>query len=240
MSEAQRPSVRHTVCVDRIAALPRRKLDEDTADAWAACFTDELLAPGARERARAAGLPDPALRRWQGMCFAEAAAVRGGFFVLPVGFGKALAHGEPVLTPSGYVPVESLRVGDHVIGKTGEPVRVDGVFPQGERDVWRVTFTDGVSVLCDGSHLWTFKTPSGGAGKRREYWYTRTTEEWACERFKRPCGDHTAHRVFAPMVGPVQMPHAELPLDPYTLGVLLGDGGMTQKTANITSMDPDI
>ncbi len=78
MASAQRPAVRLTTDFQRIERLPRRVLDADTADAWAAVYTDELRAPGSRA----------ALRRWQGMCAAEAVEVRGGFWVLPVGFGK--------------------------------------------------------------------------------------------------------------------------------------------------------
>jgi hypothetical protein len=87
---AERPSVRLTVDFERIERLPRRVLDPLDADAWAAVFTDELLAPGALEKALAEGRPPPAIRRWQGACFAEAVAMRGGFWVLPVGFGKTI------------------------------------------------------------------------------------------------------------------------------------------------------
>jgi hypothetical protein len=76
----ERPSVRLTVDFQRIERLPRRKLNDIDADAWAAVYTDELRAPGSGS----------ALRRWQGPCFAEAVECRGGFYVLPVGFGKTI------------------------------------------------------------------------------------------------------------------------------------------------------
>ena len=90
-----RPSVNHTVEYNRVAALPRRVLNEADANAWAGVFTDELRAPGSRAK----------LRTWQGQCFAEAADCLGGFFVLPVGFGKTVlsyllghvVHGKRVL-----------------------------------------------------------------------------------------------------------------------------------------------
>lgn len=71
------------------------------------------------------------------------------------GFGKALAHGEPVLTPNGYVPIEDLSVGDLVAGTDGNFHPVTGVYPQGERYLYRVKFTDDSHVDCDGGHLWT-------------------------------------------------------------------------------------
>lgn len=72
------------------------------------------------------------------------------------GFGKALAHGEPVLTKDGYIPIEDISVGDMVAGTDGNFYPVTGVYPQGERELFRVTFTDGTHVDCDGDHLWTF------------------------------------------------------------------------------------
>lgn len=75
-----RPSVQHTVEFNRVAGLPRRVLNEADADAWAEVFTDQLRAPGS----------SATLRRWQGQVFAEAVEYRGGFYVLPVGFGKTV------------------------------------------------------------------------------------------------------------------------------------------------------
>jgi hypothetical protein len=85
---AERPSVRRTVDFSRVERLPRRALDPLDADAWAAVFTDELIAPHARAMALAEGHPLPAVRRWQGQCLAEITTCRGAFIVLPVGHGK--------------------------------------------------------------------------------------------------------------------------------------------------------
>jgi hypothetical protein len=90
-----RPSVQHTVDFNRVRDLPRRVLNESDADAWAEVFTDQLRAKGSKA----------VLRRWQGQCFAEAVENLGGFYVLPVGFGKTILsyelghvlHGKRVL-----------------------------------------------------------------------------------------------------------------------------------------------
>lgn len=71
------------------------------------------------------------------------------------GAGKAQPVDEVVLTPAGFVPIGSIKVGDKVVTVTGEPTRVLGVFPQGERDVAVVRFSDGAEVRCDWDHLWT-------------------------------------------------------------------------------------
>ncbi|CAM5251733.1 DEAD/DEAH box helicase [Streptomyces tanashiensis] len=51
-----------------------------------------------------------------------------------------------------------MRVGDEVIVPTGETAVIDGVFPQGEREVWRILLSDGTAVECDDEHLWIVGT----------------------------------------------------------------------------------
>src|SRR3974390_239984 len=69
--------------------------------------------------------------------------------------GKSLASGEPVLRPDGsYAPIGDLEPGDLVVGSDGRPTLVMGVYPQGVRDIYRVTFKDGTHVDCDAEHLW--------------------------------------------------------------------------------------
>ena len=78
-----------------------------------------------------------------------------GLIICAMGAGKALPVTEPVATPTGFQQIGSIKVGDYVIGRNGLPTRVTGVFPQGIRDIYRVTFSDGVYCNCDLEHLWT-------------------------------------------------------------------------------------
>ncbi|CCH34402.1 helicase-related protein [Actinosynnema sp. NPDC047251] len=71
-----------------------------------------------------------------------------------VGSGKAQPLDALVLTPEGFVAMGDLQVGDQVITQDGSPTEVTGVFPQGEREVFRVVLSDGKSVECDLEHLW--------------------------------------------------------------------------------------
>ena len=57
--------------------------------------------------------------------------------------GRAMPVGTPVLTPDGFQPIGTLTVGDLVIGSNGEPTPVIGVYPQGEKDIYRLTAQDG-------------------------------------------------------------------------------------------------
>lgn len=218
-------TVQNTADLQRIKSLPRRRLSRTKAEALAKEMTGGLaLRKG------------EALRRWQAQVLHEAKRGRfGAFGGLPVGQGKAQPNDEPVLTPDGWVRIADLRPGDEVVGANGSSVRVMGVYPQGLRKIARVTFTDGSWARSDYDHLWTFRTASSDSQVQ-----TRTLREWKAFGLRRPCGEHAAHKLFALQCDPVILPWAELPIDPYTLGALLGDGCFRGGTPGFTSMDLDI
>jgi phosphate starvation-inducible PhoH-like protein len=146
--------------------------------------------------------------------------------IVPLAYmrGRAQPVTSPVLTPDGFRPIGSLRVGDSVIGSDGRPTRVEGVYPQGVKDVYRVTLTDRSSTRCCGEHLWTVYTRDAkrrGQGPK----VVQTSEMIGQVR----C--HHYHRFEAPLLSePVEFAGRRVPLDPYALGLLLGDGCLTGKT----------
>ena len=85
----------------------------------------------------------------------------GTIEIAPLAFmrGRAQTVDTPVLTPEGFRPIGELQVGDLVIGSNGEPTPVLGVYPQGEKDIYRVTAQDGASTLATADHLWAVRTP---------------------------------------------------------------------------------
>jgi replicative DNA helicase len=72
--------------------------------------------------------------------------------------GKAHPVDTHVLTPTGWRRIGDLVVGDEVIGSSGYPCRVIAVHDRGTLDVYRVSATDGGSVLCCSDHLWRTRT----------------------------------------------------------------------------------
>src|SRR5262249_1279395 len=86
---------------------------------------------------------------------------RGTVEVAPLAFmrGRAQPLSRGVLTPKGFQPIGSLRVGDLVTGSDGRPTPVIGVYPHGNKPVFRVRTQDGASTLCCGEHLWHVFTP---------------------------------------------------------------------------------
>ena len=89
----------------------------------------------------------------------------GTIEVAPLAYmrGRAQPLDAKVLTPDGFRDIGSLQVGDLVTGSDGQPTPVLGVYPQGLKEVYRVTAQDGASTLACGEHLWTVRTPLGPA-----------------------------------------------------------------------------
>lgn len=161
----------------------------------------------------------------------------GTIEVAPLAYmrGRAQPVFTKVLTPDGWRPIGDLRVGDLVTGSNGEPTPVLGVYPQGEKDIYRVTAQDGASTLCCGEHLWTVRT---AADRRRN-------KPWRVLETREMIGNlRAAHarRYELPMLTqPVRFPEQAVPMDPYALGLLLGDGCLTGSTTpSFATEDPDL
>jgi phosphate starvation-inducible PhoH-like protein len=152
--------------------------------------------------------------------------------------GRSQPTDELVLTPTGFKPMGSLVIGSRVIGSDGKACNVTGVFPQGELDVYRVSFSDGTSVECSADHLWS--TTNKKQRDRRSRPTVRTTAEMMEDLFYLvPKREYRQYRYEIPMAAPVNFEsRGPLPLDPYLLGALLGDGSM-HRTACVTIASAD-
>jgi phosphate starvation-inducible protein PhoH and related proteins len=148
---------------------------------------------------------------------------RGVIEVAPLAFmrGRAQPLSSPVLTPSGFRPIGSLQIGDLVIGSNGLSTPVLGVYPQGRKEIFRLRTQDGASTLCCGEHLWHVFT----AADRRRGKLGRIVE--TREMVGRLRSAHQYRFELPLLSAPAAFPPRDVPLDPYALGLLLGDGCLT-------------
>lgn len=149
------------------------------------------------------------------------------------GIGKAHQNGTGVLTPTGYVPIETLKVGDLVASNDGKFYPVTGVFPQGKKPCYEVEFSYGIKCVASSEHIWTISEDYGKTYKnltteqilKRRYTYTDPTTGWVSHRFR------------LPDVQSLELSSADLPIDPYLLGCLIGDGCLLGSPVAFTTRD---
>jgi len=128
--------------------------------------------------------------------------------------GKAQSLDSRVRTPSGWAEMGSLQVGDALASIDGTPSIVTGVYPQGVLKVYRITFSDGRSAEACAEHLWRVHYREWD--KPRILSTAKLMEMLGRKRYR--------HRLWIDQVSG-DFGHTDpLPVDPWTLGALLGDG----------------
>ena len=156
-----------------------------------------------------------------------------GFFGA-AGHGKAQPLDSLVLTPGGFIKMRDITVGRIISSPDGLGHIVQGVYPQGKIDVFRVNFTDGTSAECSKDHLWLTRTVlDRDAGRNGS---VKTTEKILKSlRY----GSKRNHSI--PLTKPVIMDNNKLLIHPYVLGCLLGDGYLPKiGSVSISSKDEEI
>ena len=154
-----------------------------------------------------------------------------------MGTGKAQPLSAQVLTDTGFRDMGSIAVGDRVYGEDGNLHNVIGVYPQGKKDVYRVTFSDRTSTECCEEHLWTYQFPQD---KANGVWRTSSLSEiMRDDLFKSTNRGDKNWQYFIPITSPIQFPKKKLLIDPYVLGALLGDGCLLG-TVTLTNSERDV
>lgn len=130
-----------------------------------------------------------------------------------------------------------LVVGDYVFARDGSPTKVLGVFPQGERDVYRVTFGDGRTLDVSDNHLWAVYPNRRSREEGPTIYSTQTLMNKGLVSKQRD--GRQGMKYVVPMNHPVQWPAVDLPVDPYALGALIANGSLTEKALIISSDDEE-
>ena len=150
------------------------------------------------------------------------------------GIGKAIHSWMMVDTPDGRRRWGDIKAGDLLWGTYGRPVRVVDVPFEGKAPCYRVSFDDGSSTIVSSGHLWTVRgraqRRADRAGGATMQWVTMETIDILKAGVKRPNGAALARQWEVPPYEAVQYPEADLPINPYVLGLLLGDGHMASAT----------
>jgi lipopolysaccharide biosynthesis glycosyltransferase len=130
-----------------------------------------------------------------------------------------------IKTPDGWISMGDIKVKNVVCTPDGGTSFVTGVYPRGMDEIYRITFEDGRFADCTKDHLWkvyheNWRYDWKGNLVKNPY-KIKSLKEILEYKSKRP--------LYIPLPEPVFGKKVNLPIDPYVLGCLLGDGCFSQK-----------
>jgi hypothetical protein len=150
-----------------------------------------------------------------------------------LGLGKAQPLDAKLLTPTGWVRMGGINIGDFVIGRSGKPIKVLSVHPQGRKEVFRCTFSDGAITECCGDHLWEVNTSTrrrrGNPGQVLEL---REIQQTTAHK-------NGVRRYFIPLVEVVEFQETNQFIHPYVLGYMLANGCFRQDSPSVSIPDQE-
>ena len=123
-----------------------------------------------------------------------------------------------ILTPTGFITMGEAKPGMTICGTDHSMQQIVEVFDKGVKELYRVTFTDSRTVECSKDHLWAVTTNWGTEN-------VLTTEELSKDFIKVKDGFY--HHKYYVKNTVSAFVEKDLPIDPYTLGVLIGDGSLS-------------
>lgn len=132
--------------------------------------------------------------------------------------GKALPNLEIIPTPNGPKAVGEIEVGDYLFDRYGNPTKVLGVYPQGKKEVYELTFGDGRKARSSIDHIWYVHKKTW---KNKEEYREYTTKQIIEERVLN--SDRSAN-FYIPIAEAVKYPERKYDIHPYVIGAMLGDG----------------
>lgn len=137
---------------------------------------------------------------------------------------KGLPLDTEILTTEGWSTIGKIKVGDKVFDKNGKLTTILHKSKIHNNPCYKIIFDNGDSIIADHEHRWEIAFKLTKCQKRPDG-YERvimTTEELFnyMKDYKR--SSSTIPKILNP--DPIEMPDKDLPIDPYVLGVWLGDG----------------
>lgn len=142
-----------------------------------------------------------------------------------------------ILTPNGWTTMGELVIGDKVVGKDGKATKILNIYDKGKKPVYKIKTSDGKETRACGDHLWATKTHN--ESKHNYEFKLRSTLDIKNNLLNDKTGPK--YNITLPTNEPVVFEEcgSELPIPPYTLGLLLAEGSLSD-SINFTTADEEI
>ena len=159
-----------------------------------------------------------------------------------MGGGKLNPLYTPVLTPNGWKGMGELKEGDFVCTPFGKPVKVLQIFEHKDKDIYEVETYDGRKAHCGLEHLWSFRTRKQLHKYRQHGDVSKNLTTEDTQSIIDRIGKGQA--IYLPISHAQDFEEKSFVIPPYLLGVLLGDGCITDASSStsftISNSEEDI
>lgn len=163
--------------------------------------------------------------------------------------GKALSLDTDIPTPDGWKKMKDIHVGDYVFGKNGKPTKVLVESQIFNKKMYLVEFEDGSTIKASADHIWTIQTKKSRESyvkrpnskyKKSKGWFNVDTETISKD-FSHIRADKKGieYKYRVPMNNAIEYSEKKLIIDPYTLGIWLGDGSKNKPNVSCADVDKD-
>lgn len=156
-----------------------------------------------------------------------------------MGLGKAFSLDTPILTKEGFKPIKNLTLKDTLYDENGDECHIKAIYDHKDLEMFRITFSDGTQIDCCKDHLWQLYYNKTNKQNKPELTYTVKNTQWLYERSKSKYFGKWGEGLVAylPLCQPIKFPKKDLPINPYILGCLLGDGHIRKDNVSLTTLD---
>lgn len=153
------------------------------------------------------------------------------FLMGPAGVGKALPMNAKLYTKESSIEMKDVKVGMQIANPDGGFSVVEGVFPQGMRETYRIHFHDGVFVDCCGDHLWSVSSNCNG-------WRNKVVDtKYIANHHRTKSG---RRHLFIEATKPVEHSRKDYLIDPYLMGIFITEGNLTNSNVVFTTSDREV
>jgi phosphate starvation-inducible protein PhoH len=143
------------------------------------------------------------------------------------GSGKAQPLDALIQTRNGPIKMGDISIGKKVLTPSNKEATVIGVFPQGEEEVYKVTFSDTTSTECSLPHLWNVRATKQG--------YNEKFKTLPLSKIKEDLEKGKKYSI--PITEPIEYNALDLKIHPYLMGILISEGLFTGNNVSFSTSD---
>lgn len=153
-----------------------------------------------------------------------------------MGLGKMEPNSSLIPTINGFKKMGDICIGDVVFGSNGEPCNVIKTFPHKNKEIYRVSFSDGTHAECGLEHLWVVRDDN--MRRRNNGWKTMSLKDIIESGIK--VRKTKSNKYEIPVSRPVKYQEKNFIINPYILGMCIGDGNLCSGGIVISIPDSEI